>query len=1276
MSSDVPQPPGQTAPRRRGQLGYADTEPASAQLRDVPGREPGQLSERYAIVEYIGGGAFGDVYRAWDREVGRDVAVKVLRRGGAGHLDRFKREFRTAQQLVHPNLVTLYQLTADAEQWYFTMELVDGIDLMAWLRGDVQVPAAAAEGDGAPVEPVPAPACDMQRLRPTLAQLATAVLAIHDAGSLHRDLKPSNVLVRPDGRVVVLDFGLVTGLAGEESTERYLYGTVGYMAPEQAGSHSLTAAADWYSFGVMLFEALTGSRPFSGEPFQTLISKQTREAPAVRTRVIGAPEDLADLCDRVLSRDPEQRPGEQEMRAWAEEHFPAGVARAPKTRTRKRARSGRRQVFGRSGELRALHAAWEEALSGTAAMVHVHGPSGIGKTALVGHFVQTIEDAGRAAVLRGRCFERESVPYKALDGLIDTLVRRLREATDEELEHLVGNDLEHLERVFPAFQHLAEAMRSRRRGRMTSLPPDPIERRRRAVRGLQHILDRVSGERPLILWIDDLQWGDVESALLLGELMAAPWSQGLLVITAFRSASGETSACVAALKASTSSPDVHELALGPLTTAHATALATTVMSAALGSRPSDSQADEIAAEAGGNPFLIEELARHRHVARAQGERRAVTLESLLAARFDEVGSDARRLLEIVAVAGLPIAEAVACRAAGIDDPSGIAIGTLLSASLIRRVGEAGETVTPFHDRIREGIVQALEAETLRELHGSIASALERHGRGQPETLVSHFQAAGDETAAAQHAIHAARRAADALAFDRAATLYEVALGLDTSNVKDALALQIELATALANAGRGPEAADAYLLAAGGLSGRQELELQLKAAEQLLRAGHIDRGMEIATQVLSRVGVRLAPSPGRAVASMIRNRVLLRLRGLRHQVRDEAAVAPDDLTSIDACVAVGLGLGMVDTIRGFDVHTRSLLRALKVGEPSRVARAVAMEAGYHAAVRGVKGRDRTRDLLAIARQLAERVDHPHATAMVELMTASSAWSEGRWGSAARHAVDAMEILRGQCTGVTWELAFANIHHLDALAYMGDLAGIREHLPGLLAAARARGDLYAQTLLRLRFGTMLALADDDPAAAEQALEAVKDWSNAGYHVEHMVATYNTAEWRLYCGQSAEAWRGISEDWVDLRSSQLLRMQANRIHMHALRGRVALSAAHAESDPTKRRQLLATARKDARRIRRESTGWGAPMAALIETGAAIARDDHDRALRHAVEAIAAAEQADMTLIATVARLRRAEVERDEQRLREAVDKLQGLGIKAPHRLAAVVAPISAAS
>ena len=240
---------------------------------------------------------------------------------------RFKQEFRALQEVNHPNLVTLGELVSEGETWFFSMELIRGEDFVSWCsalpsitsQDEPTIPAPITSARDRPGRPLYL-GFDEKRLRAALAQLATGLSALHDAHKIDRDIKPSNVLVDAKGRVVILDFGLIADVDQEReadaTTDAELVGTPSYMAPEQAASKPMNAAADWYAVGVLLYEVLTGDVPFTGPPLEVLQRKQTEEPRRPSSLSPGIPPDLDYLCMQLLQFDPNARPtGRQVLRS-------------------------------------------------------------------------------------------------------------------------------------------------------------------------------------------------------------------------------------------------------------------------------------------------------------------------------------------------------------------------------------------------------------------------------------------------------------------------------------------------------------------------------------------------------------------------------------------------------------------------------------------------------------------------------------------------------------------------------------------------------------------------------------------------------------------------------------------------------------------------------------------------------------------------------------------------------------------------------------------------
>ncbi|MSV30559.1 MAG: serine/threonine-protein kinase PknK, partial [Bryobacterales bacterium] len=978
-------------------------------------------TDRFEIEERLGSGAFGVVYRAYDRKMKSVVALKSLRKADPSRLYRFKQEFRSLADITHPNLVTLYELQATDEEWFFTMELIHGVNFLDYVRGGdsrmdtepaftVTLDTTQLSGtqDQETVKDSRA-ICQLSegalgRLRAAFQQLAEGLVAIHSAGILHRDIKPSNVLVTPEGRVVVLDFGLVTELAGGIAQEEGVAGTPAYMSPEQSTGQAVGQPSDWFGAGVMLYEALAGRLPFPrlGRGAQTRARYENLAPPSHWAHSL--PSDLSGLCMDLLQVDAGQRPSGRDVLKRLQGAEPLVSGFVPRVAAR---RSG---VFvGRESHLGALREAFAATHEGHAVAVRVFGRSGMGKSALIRHFLDELRNAEPGIViLSGRCYERESVPYKALDSLVDTLSQYLQKLPHRDAERLMPRDVASLARLFPVLRRVEAVIEARNRSQEIF---DSQELRRRAFSALRDLLGKLGESRPLVLFIDDLQWGDLDSAGPLEEILREPGSPALLLIASYRSEEAASSPLLRALEPVLFAQCVRGIEVGELSGEEARSLASALTGGGFSGR-----AASIAAEAGGSPFFIELLRSPR----ARTGDQHLTLDDVIYQRVSELPERARNLLEVVAVSGKPVAEDLARRAAdfGAEDLSLLHLLRTERMLRGRDVGDRDEIET-YHDRIRETILAHLEPAKAAAHHLRLAHGYESTGREtDPETVAVHYERGGDKTKAAVYAVAAARQAADALAFDRAARLYRLALDLDPGEVEHSRALNIKLGGALANAGRGDQAARAYLEAAKGASAAEALDLRRRASEQLLLSGHIDEGMKAMRGVLESVGLRMAKTPRGALASLLLRRALVRLRGIKFKERDFSEVVPADLVRIDACWSVGAGLAIVDNIYAADFQSRHLLLALKAGEPYRIARALAMEAG-HAGTAGRPAIARCEELLAAARAVAARVRHPYVQAHIGFMTGMVCFSQGRW-QAAREYLDSSEALRaGQDVPTTWE-----------------------------------------------------------------------------------------------------------------------------------------------------------------------------------------------------------------------------------------------------------------
>ncbi|MEY4514779.1 MAG: hypothetical protein RLZZ450_6901, partial [Pseudomonadota bacterium] len=805
---------------------------AHSPLALVPGREV--LAGRFRLQRRLGEGGFGVVYEADDLRDGGRVGLKLLRRTDARWLARFKREFRALSGLVHPNLIQLDELFGDANHWFFTMELIEGTDFLSHVGrvcdrtrrvdSEATMPAKEQNAQGEPVRSAGVLPFDESKLRAGLRQLMDGLAALHAAGRVHRDIKPSNVLVTRLGRVVLIDFGLVTSV--EDWTDSAATGTPLYMAPEQAMGRPVGPAADLYAVGVVLYEALTGTVPISGAPLQVLMDKQARLPIEPRMIAPDAPADLSALCMHLLACDPAARPSTSEVCRMLLDSPPSSwraPTREPETR--------QRTVFvGRVEELAALRAGFERTRCGAAAALFVCGESGIGKSHLIRHFIRQIASEFPASiVLEGRCHEREAIPYQAIDGVIEGLVRRLTRTPPAEGQALLPARHGLLGVVFPA---LARIPALARQDTQATKQGTEDELRRQAFVELRELFARLAMHRPTVVFIDDLQWADDDGLQVLTQLLAPPQAPPLLFIAALRVGSSEALPRLPRLVAlPVSAPTM--LHVGALSGTEARQLAATLLA-----HPDTRSADpaRIAAQAAGNPLFVEELVRH---SRSGDTSQSATLDLVIGARVQALEERERRLVELVAVAGAPLPQRVATFAAGLDRVTFLRCAAFLRAcNLVRTEGhEWRESIAPYHDRVREAVLVQLSHDQRRLLHGALASAFEASDELDAERLAFHLLEAGERQRAGEYAIAAGEQAARTFAFERAASLFQQALAALAPGDGRILPMRVKLAKALAFAGRGAEAAEQFETAASDAPPREALELHRRTAEQLLQSGH-------------------------------------------------------------------------------------------------------------------------------------------------------------------------------------------------------------------------------------------------------------------------------------------------------------------------------------------------------------------------------------------------------------------------------------------------------
>jgi eukaryotic-like serine/threonine-protein kinase len=1269
-----------------------------------PSQSPDQFlgTDRFVVIRRIGAGGMGVVYEVLDREKNAHVALKTLRTRDPESVLLLKQEFRTLQDVQHPNLVALGELIEQDGVWFFTMELLRGVSFLEYvrprLRRDVgqasiedtaniskiskiaTAPTAAIPllPDGTPalgqaqatasavMRPVQDAAVifDEGRLRGGLAQLARGLLALHNAGKIHRDLKPSNIMVTDDERVVILDFGLATSVdqvTSDSDSDSSVVGTALYMAPEQALGGRVGPEADWYSVGVVLYEALVGVPPFLGSSIQVLMDKQ-RIAPAPPSSLrTGMPEDLDELAIELLKFTPSERPSGREIQRRL-----GGIEDTEIEHVS--ARSGRTPFVGRDAELEVLATALADVRTRRQVTVYLHGESGIGKSALVRTFCNRLASDQQVVVLAGRCYEREAVPYKALDGIIDELASYAQRLPATDAAFLTPQGADVLLQVFPVLSRInAFTMTPRHAVR------DETEQRARLFAAVRDLLTRLCERRTVIMSIDDLQWADADSLAMLSEVLRPPNAPALLFLASWREAGEDPGGIRERLEGLPG--EIRQLAIEKLSTEATAELAKLLLARSGVAGP---RADEIAREANGHPLFVDELVRFTAIRGrdATAPLEHVSLEEALGNRIARLDAAPMRVLELLSLAGAPLEQETCAHAASISVGDFAQVAAQLRIAHLARTGGARkmDRIETYHDRVRDTVSVHLDADRRRALHRDLARALEASGRADPETLAVHHHGAGDSDKAATYAAEAAAAATRAFAFDRAARLYQMALDLAPAGPA-VRTLQISLGAALAKAGRGAEAGRALLVAAHGAPVAEALDLRARAIQALLNAGRFDQGISELRDVLATQGVSYPATAKRALLSIVAQRVMLGIRGLRFRECDESQVAHEVLAQIDVQYYAATTLAPIDNVRGHSFQVRSLRLALRAGERYRVARTLVTEAGYRALAGGpaiAKGDE----LLATAEALGRRVDNPHLPSLLVAGRATAAFLKGEYVTSLDrcHAAQALARQHGVSEFAEFNLMYQWI--ADSLTWLGRLADLETFLAHSVRDGEERGNLYLSTSTTLRTAALsfVRLAADDTAAArKEVIDALAGWSPQRFHVQHFYALRANAAIDLYDGAGAAALERMNREWPEFVGALLHKVSFARTIMWDLRARAAVCTA-LEAATTEQRRLFAVAEKDAQRIAGEKMPWSRPLGKLIRACIAARRGDTDAAAALFEQTAREFEAADMLLHAHATRRRLGTMVKGDagRTMVVAADAwMTAQKIQSPERMTAMLAP-----
>jgi tetratricopeptide (TPR) repeat protein len=456
----------------------------------------------------------GEVYLARDTRLGRNVAIKLLLNEFTKDPDRvrrFEQEAKAVSAINHPHIVTIHEIGESDAGRFIVMELVQGQTLRSLSKP-----------------------CPVTLLIDLGSQIARALGAAHAAGITHRDIKPDNIMIRDDGYVKVLDFGLAR-LAPAAATDAEaatllqqtlpgsVVGTVAYMSPEQARGETADAASDIFALGIVFYELATGQHPFKAESLLGILHSISSQAPAPSSVLSGgATAGFDGLILRMLEKQPRLRPTADEV-AQALSEFSG--ARAPDSFLQPAEKvTVLRHTVGRQRERDELSAAFQAAQAGRGSVICIAGEAGLGKTTLVEDFLVEVMQADPACqIARGQCSERLAGAEAYLPIL-------------EALDDLAGNPSqefkESIKVIAPSWYTQLATAQDSSLDRVRSESPAVSQERMK--RELAAFLQEVSRRRTLILFFDDLHWADASTIDIIAYIATKLASVRLLIVTAYR----------------------------------------------------------------------------------------------------------------------------------------------------------------------------------------------------------------------------------------------------------------------------------------------------------------------------------------------------------------------------------------------------------------------------------------------------------------------------------------------------------------------------------------------------------------------------------------------------------------------------------------------------------------------------------------------------------------------------------------------------------------------
>jgi len=737
---------------------------------------------RYTILKKIGEGGKGTVYKARDTVLNRVVAIKMLKNAVPSEdaYSRFMREAQAVAKLNHPNIVSIHDIGNEDEKQFFVLEFVDGMSLRDLMK-------TYPEGK-----------CDIQTVLRIGIDICNALQYAHSQGVLHRDIKPENILITEEGTAKLMDFGLAKMLGQTSITqEGMIVGTVAYVAPEIALGKGADARSDLYSFGAVLYETVTGRSPFQGEDPVKVIFSHIHDYPVSPSRLNPkVPHALAECIMKLLEKEPGKRYQSAQdllkvLKDIAEgffrevlvpSHKPSIVVPSPRPSAVKEV-----QLVDRVEELGVLREAVDRAVRGEGGVAFLHGEAGIGKTRLAKELGAYARLRGMQ-VLSGRCpalFRMDGVPPYVL--WKEVIKNYLEVCSPEQLYRVIGFYPSEVSMLVP---ELSQKLRTIPQ----SLPISPEHERDRLFEAVSQFVTNISKEAPLLVVLDDLQWTDQSSLLLLHYLARGVYKESLFLLGTYRD---------------TDIDQRHPLS-PVLTELNRERLLQSVPLKRMSFNDTSEmirqilEQDDVPKEfcelvydrTRGNPFFVEEVIKslkEEEIIYREGNKWKIkevakiefpaTVKDVIKARVSRLDDECQNVLTMASFVGNDFTCEALCGVTGIEEDKLLELlDRMLKTGLIKERVIRGESVCSFVDVIvRDVVHEEVSPFRHKRLHSTVGSALEKvYAKKIDEhfgELALHFLESGDNEKALDYFLKAGEKAVKVYANGEAVSYFQHALTL-------------------------------------------------------------------------------------------------------------------------------------------------------------------------------------------------------------------------------------------------------------------------------------------------------------------------------------------------------------------------------------------------------------------------------------------------------------------------------------------------------------------